>query len=180
MLEIKYLSTSDLIPYISNSRTHTDSQVKQIAASIREFGFTNPVLIDENATIVAGHGRLRAAILLNIDKIPTIELKGLTDAQRRAYVIADNKLALNADWDTEILLSEIERLQDENFAADLLGFDPEEITKMLNLEEENEPKEWTGDTEDKWQLLIEYDNEEELQKAFYEAQKQELQCKIIM
>ena len=102
-LKIDYISASDLVPYENNSRTHSKEQVEQIKRSITEFGFTNPILIDEHNGIIAGHGRLRAAQELGIDTVPTILLEGLTEAQRKAYVIADNKLALNAGWDLDVL-----------------------------------------------------------------------------
>ena len=123
MLKIEYVATDDLIPYINNSRTHSESQIKQIAASIREFGFTNPILIDEGGSVIAGHGRLVAAELLSLDEVPTITLEGLTEAQRKAYVIADNKLALNSGWDDELLKIEIETLKNLDFDTDLLGWD---------------------------------------------------------
>lgn len=122
MLKIEYVATDDLIPYINNSRTHSESQIKQIAASIREFGFTNPILIDEGGSVIAGHGRLVAAELLNLDEVPTITLEGLTEAQRKAYVIADNKLALNSGWDDELLKIEIETLKNLDFDLDILGW----------------------------------------------------------
>ena len=122
MLKIEYVDTDDLIPYINNSRTHSESQIKQIAASIREFGFTNPILIDEGGSVIAGHGRLVAAELLNLDEVPTITLEGLTEAQRKAYVIADNKLALNSGWDDELLKIEIETLKNLDFDLDILGW----------------------------------------------------------
>ena len=122
MLKIEYVATDDLIPYINNSRTHSESQIKQIAASIREFGFTNPILIDENGSVIAGHGRLVAAELLNLDAVPTITLEGLTEAQRKAYVIADNKIALNSGWNDELLKIEIETLKNLNFDLDILGW----------------------------------------------------------
>lgn len=123
MLEIEYVATDDLIPYINNSRTHSESQIKQIAASIREFGFTNPILIDEGGSVIAGHGRLVAAELLKLNQVPTITLKGLTEAQRKAYVIADNKLALNSGWDDELLKTEIETLKNLDFDVSILGWD---------------------------------------------------------
>ena len=122
MLEIQYIATDNLIPYINNSRTHSEAQIKQIAASIREFGFTNPILIDEAGSVIAGHGRLVAAELLNLDEVPTITLEGLTEAQRKAYVIADNKLALNSGWDDELLKIEIETLKNLDFDLDILGW----------------------------------------------------------
>jgi len=130
VLKIEYINTNKLIPYINNSRTHSEFQVKQIAASISEFGFTNPVLIDENETIIAGHGRVMAAELLSLDQIPTIKLKGLTKAQVKAYVIADNKLALNADWNIDMLKLEFQDLLDINFNVDVIGFDSNEINAL--------------------------------------------------
>ena len=102
-MQVSQTEIEDLIPYVSNSRTHSDEQVAQIAASIKEFGFNNPILIDGDKGIVSGHGRLLAARKLNLDKVPTIELEHLTENQRKAYVIADNKLALNAGWDMDLL-----------------------------------------------------------------------------
>lgn len=123
MLSIKYKSTGEVIPYINNSRTHGERQVQQIASSIQEFGFTNPILIDHDGGLIAGHGRLLAAQMLNLDKVPTITLGDLSDAQRKAYVIADNKLALNSGWDDELLKVEIEALSDSNFDLGVLGWD---------------------------------------------------------
>ena len=102
-LAITYRALSELKPYAANARTHSDTQVAQIAASISEFGFTNPILLAPDCTIIAGHGRLAAAYSLGLTEVPTITLSNLTDAQRRALVIADNQLALNAGWDTDIL-----------------------------------------------------------------------------
>jgi ParB-like chromosome segregation protein Spo0J len=118
---------NELIPYINNSRTHSDAQVAQIAASIREFGWTNPILIDGENGIIAGHGRLKAAMLLNMEKVPVIELSHLSETQKKAYIIADNKLAMNAGWDMELLKLEISELEDKDFNIDLLGFDPSEL-----------------------------------------------------
>lgn len=123
--------TEELIPYAANSRTHSDEQVNQIAASIKEFGFNNPVLIDKDNGIIAGHGRVMAAQKLGMEEVPTICLDHLTDAQRRAYIIADNKLALNAGWDDEALQAEIDRLRDEEFDVALLGFDDDELDALI-------------------------------------------------
>lgn len=131
-LSISYKPTEDLLPYAMNSRTHSDEQVAQIAASILEFGFTNPILIDGRQTIIAGHGRLLAAQRLDLAEVPTITLEGLTEAQKKAYVIADNKLALNADWDNEALFTELQRLQEFDFNLELLGFDSDELSLLLN------------------------------------------------
>jgi hypothetical protein len=122
-LSISYKLTEDLFPYAMNSRTHSDEQVGQIAASIMEFGFTNPILVDEQNSIIAGHGRLLAAQRLKLTEVPTIELAGLTEAQRKAYVIADNKITENGGWDVNLLESEIERLKELDFNIDLLALD---------------------------------------------------------
>jgi DNA modification methylase len=122
---------SDLIPYVSNSHTHSEDQITQVAASISEFGFTNPVLIDETGMIIAGHGRCQAAKKLNMEEVPCIVLKGLSEAQKKAYIIADNKLALNAGWDDELLRVELEGLNDLDFDLDLLGFSKNELDELL-------------------------------------------------
>jgi ParB-like chromosome segregation protein Spo0J len=128
-LAIKYKATEQLIPYALNSRTHSESQIAQLAASIREFGFTNPVLLDGENGILAGHGRVMAARLLKLETVPTIEISHLTPTQKKAYVIADNKLALNAGWDMDILGLEIEELKNCDFEIELLGFDESELAK---------------------------------------------------
>ena len=127
MIQIKEKLVSELIPYVKNSRTHSDEQVAQIAASIKEFGWTNPILIDGENGIIAGHGRLLAARKLKYDKVPTIELKDLTETQKKAYIIADNKLALNAGWDNELLMIELEGILADGFELELMGFDPSEL-----------------------------------------------------
>lgn len=138
-LAIEYKKTKDLIPYARNSRTHSEEQVIQIASSIKEFGFTNPVLIDEDGGIIAGHGRIMAAKKLNLAEVPTITLKGLSEAQKKAYIIADNKLALNAGWDEELLRVEFDELKELDFDLTLTGFSLDEINDLdLELENENE------------------------------------------
>ena len=128
--EYKRLPSEKLIPYARNSRTHSPEQVAQIAASIKEFGFTNPILIDEENGIIAGHGRLLAAQKLGIEEVPVIVMNGLTDAQKKAYVIADNKLALNAGWDDEMLRVEFMELQEMGFDLELTGFSLDEIAEL--------------------------------------------------
>lgn len=123
----------DLIPYALNSRTHSDEQVAQLAASIREFGFTNPVLVDEKNNLIAGHGRLLAARKLKLEQVPAVVVTGLDDRKRRALVIADNKLALNAGWDDEALRVELEDLAGD-FGA-LMGFSEDELVALLKQEE---------------------------------------------
>ena len=130
-IKINERPVAALIPFARNSRTHSEAQVAQIAASIREFGFTNPILIDEQDGIIAGHGRIEAARKLGLTVVPCIVLSGLTEAQKRAYVIADNKLALNAGWDTDLLVSELQGLGDEGFDLSLLGFNEDELAALL-------------------------------------------------
>ena len=130
-MKIEQVKLDALIPYARNSRTHSENQVAQIAASIKEFGFTNPVLIDETGSIIAGHGRVMAARKLAITDVPSIRLTHLTEAQKKAYVIADNKLALNAGWDDEMLAVELTDLKDMGFDLDLTGFSTDEIEALL-------------------------------------------------
>jgi len=137
-MQIKEVEITALIPYAKNSRTHDDAQVAQIAASIKEFGWTNPILVDGDKGIIAGHGRLMAARKLKMDKVPVIELNGMTEAQKKAYVIADNRLALNAGWDNAMLTIELQDLEDEGFDLSLTGFDDSELDALLNPIEETE------------------------------------------
>jgi DNA modification methylase len=133
-MQIVQRKIEDLIPYVKNSRTHSEDQIAQIAASIKEFGWTNPVLIDGDNGIIAGHGRVMAARKLKFKEVPTIELKDLTETQKKAYIIADNRLALNAGWDNEMLTIELNDLLADGFALDILGFDPKELSALLEPE----------------------------------------------
>ena len=134
-MQIKTVAVQQLIPYVKNSRTHSDAQVAQIAASIKEFGWTNPILVDGENGIIAGHGRLMAARKLGHTEVPVIELAHMTDSQKKAYVIADNQLAMNAGWDTSLLSLELADLKDQGFNLDILGFDPKELDKLLEPEQ---------------------------------------------
>ena len=129
--EIKRVKIEELIPYATNSRTHSDEQISQVAASIKEFGWTNPILVDEDSIIIAGHGRVLAARKLGESEVPCIILDGLTQAQKKAYVIADNKLALNAEWDNEMLRVEIDGLKEMEFDIDVLGFSLDELNALI-------------------------------------------------
>jgi DNA modification methylase len=137
-MEIVYKKVDELIPYINNSRTHSEEQVNQIVASINEFGFTNPLLIDEKDNIIAGHGRLLASKKLKMEEVPCIILQGLTEAQKKAYIIADNKMALNAGWDEELLKIELENLKELDFDLELTGFEVDELDDIFQVEEEQE------------------------------------------
>ena len=131
-MQIEQIQLATLIPYINNSRTHSDEQVAQIAASIKEFGFNNPVLVDKDNGIIAGHGRVQAARRLGLTEVPCVRLEHLTKTQRKAYIIADNRLALNAGWDNELLTIELNDLLADDFALELLGFDPAELKDLLD------------------------------------------------
>jgi DNA modification methylase len=135
--KIEWMSVETLIPYAKNARTHSDEQVAQIAGSIKEFGFNNPVLVDKDNSVIAGHGRLMAARKLGMDKVPVVQLGHMTEAQRKAYVLADNRIALNSGWDTSMLSLELQDLKDD-IDLSLLGFDPDELDALLNPIEETE------------------------------------------
>mgnify|MGYP001082295537 FL=1 len=136
-LQINYKFTENLIPYANNSRTHSEDQINQVASSIKEFGFTNPVLIDEQGGIIAGHGRVMAAKKLGLAEVPTITLEGLTKAQVKAYVIADNQLALNSGWELDVLKLEVETLGEMDFDISLLGFDDSFSLDLLSGAEDD-------------------------------------------
>ena len=139
---------TELIPYVNNARTHNEDQVIQIAASIKEFGFTNPVLIDGDNGIIAGHGRLMAAKKLGLEEVPTIELSHLSEAQRKAYILADNKLALNSGWDNDLLAIEFAELGELGFDLDLTGFSSEEmVVDGFEADEVEMPDLRSGDKE---------------------------------
>ena len=146
-------NVNDLIPYIRNTRTHSESQIAQIAASIKEFGFLSPILIAEDNTILAGHGRLAAAQKLGLKQVPCVKENHLTETQRRAYIIADNRLSLNAGWDDKMLAIELFELQGVDFDLDLLGFDESELASIFD--------------EDKKVEDDDFDVNEELNKPFF-------------
>jgi len=129
---IEMIGIEKLIPYAKNSRTHSEEQVAQLAGSIKEFGFNNPVLIGQDDVIIAGHGRVMAARKVGLMEVPCIKLTHLTETQRKAYIIADNRLALNAGWDNELLTIELNDLLADNFALDILGFDTDELKNLLD------------------------------------------------
>jgi DNA modification methylase len=133
-MQVEQISIETLIPYVNNARTHSDAQVAQIAASIKEFGFNNPVLIADDNSIIAGHGRVMAARKLGKNTVPAVRLSHLTEMQRKAYILADNKLALNADWDNSLLAIELADLKDLGFDTDLTGFSADEIAALMPVE----------------------------------------------
>src|SRR3954454_18355702 len=136
---VQQMAVASLRPYPGNARTHSKKQIRQISRSIERFGFTNPVLISDDNEIIAGHGRVEAAKLLGIDAVPTLRLSHLDATQRRAYVIADNKLALNAGWDHEVLAIELQALVDLEFDIELTGFSLAEVDLVLDDARESSP-----------------------------------------
>lgn len=137
-LKIISLSIDKLIPYIRNARTHSENQIKKIACSIQEFGFNDPIAIDSNNGIIAGHGRLEAAKLLGLSEVPTIQLGHLNNAQRKAYILAHNRIALDAGWDNDLLKLELDEIKDLGFELDIMGFSDSEIKFKVDELEINE------------------------------------------
>ena len=193
-LKVVYRSVLELVPYARNARTHSEEQIEQIVSSIKEFGFTSPVLIDEEGGIIAGHGRVLAAKQLEMKEVPTIELAGLTPEQRRAYVIADNKLALDAGWDADLLASELQELGDLGFDLDLTGFSFDEIDELLNEngnnhgsdddpeddEEYVEDKPSNFNYEEKYAVLVECEDEEDQAEIYAKLKDMGLTCKVLV
>jgi ParB-like chromosome segregation protein Spo0J len=175
--KIEHVEIESLIPYARNSRTHSDAQTAQIAASIKEFGFTNPVLIDQEGGIIAGHGRVMAARKLKLSEVPCIRLGHLTDTQKRAYVIADNKLALNAGWDNEMLKVEFLDLGELNYNLELTGFDLQEIASILDYQDYIEEPEGVGYKE-VFNIIVECSSEEEQEKIFNRLDTEGYKCRV--
>lgn len=174
--KVEKRTVSSLIPFAKNSRTHSDEQVAQIAASIKEWGWTVPVLIDTDNNIIAGHGRLMAARKLGIEEVPVMIADGWTESQKRAYVIADNKLALNAGWDVEMLKLEINDLSDQNFDLSLIGFDDIELAKLFDNEEEKELQEQPYS--EVFNVIVECKNEAEQEKIFNRLDTEGYKCRV--
>lgn len=161
--------TAELIPYANNAKKHSDEQIKKIAASIKEFGFINPVIVDSENGIIAGHARVMAAEKLKLKEVPVLLVEHLTEAQKKAYILADNRLAeIGTEWDMELVKIELDSLDGLGFDIELTGFD--------RLSEE---KTCTKDVIDKWMLVIEYQNEDECAKAYEEMIERGLSCKIM-
>ena len=168
--KIEMLKTDTLIPYARNSRTHSEAQVAQIAGSIREFGFTNPVLIDADNGIIAGHGRIMAAHKLGLAEVPCIRLDHLTETQRKAYIIADNKLALNSGWDEEMLGLELADLREADFDLSLIGFSEDELGSF-DIQETGMPELSSDDKQPFQQITftLHDDQAEDVQAAIAKA-----------
>lgn len=175
---ITYKSIDDLIPYARNSRTHSEEQVNQLASLIKEFGFRGAILVDGDNGIITGHGRILACKKLGMKEIPTVDGSDMTPAQRKAYIIADNKIALNAGWDYEMLNIEFNDLKEQGFDIDLLAFDEKEL-QMFDEQEDESIEDLVQDDGNKQLLLIECTSERELDKLFTEMKERGFECKIM-
>lgn len=171
-IRFEYLDTNLLIPYIKNARKHSDFQINQIAASIREFGFISPIVVDRLNTIVAGHGRLLAAQKLGLETVPVVRIEHLTETQRKAYTLIDNTLALNSTWDDELLKLEIAELAEMDFDLDLLGFDKKDF--VPDLPDDDEEK----NTDHKMQIIVSFDDMAALEDLFQELNDRGFKVKV--
>lgn len=175
--EQRIVPVEDLIPYALNSRTHSDEQVAQLAASIREFGFTNPVLIDEQNNLIAGHGRLLAARKLKLADVPAVVVTGLDDRKRRALVIADNKLALNSGWDMDALLVEMQELGSDYGL--LMGFSEKELLDMFKADIEDDVLPEQKELKSTYEVAVECENETEQETVFNLLTREGYKCRIL-
>jgi ParB-like chromosome segregation protein Spo0J len=177
--DYKTVAIDSLIPYARNSRTHSASQIDKIAASIREFGFLNPIIIDGQNGIIAGHGRVMAAKKLNLESLPVIEASHLTDAQRRAYIIADNRLALDAGWDNELLRIELQDLDAQGFNLSLTDFEVEEMSALFGNAVENESLD-PEISDHQNQMIVQFEDEATLEEWFNKLDSMDgIKCKIL-
>ncbi|ACC76136.1 ParB/Srx family N-terminal domain-containing protein [Paraburkholderia phymatum] len=176
-LQIVYRDIEHLVPYARNARTHSDEQIAQLAASLREFGWTNPVLLDGDCGIIAGHGRVLAARKLGQREVPTIDLAHLSEAQRRAYVLADNKLAERAGWDSELLELEVADLSGMGFELGVLGFTTNELATLLGTADE--PALSAAVNEERFLVLVDCGSEREQSKLFAEMRERHFVCKLM-
>ena len=179
--QVEQIPVSDLIPYARNARTHSEQQVAQIAGSIQEFGFNNPVLIDADNGIIAGHGRVMAAGRLKLQTVPCIRLTHLSDAQRRAYILADNRIALNSGWDTEMLANELSDLHADDIDLGLMGFDADELAKLLQFEtgDPPEPDVPESNYSEQFGVIVVCENEAAQESTFNALQSLGYNCKVV-
>jgi ParB-like chromosome segregation protein Spo0J len=174
-MQIKEIEVSKLIPYANNSRTHDDAQIAQLAASIKEFGFRNPILVD-GVGIIAGHGRLMAARKLGLEKVPTIDCSDMTETQKKAYIIADNKLALNSGWDSELLKLEITDLQNTDFDLIKLGFSEMELANLFDELKDVQIDDL--DYQAAFSIVVDCKDEQEQEKIFNELDQKGYKCRV--
>ena len=179
--KVEQIAIGELIPYVNNSRTHPEKQIEQIASSMREFGFTAPILCDENNTVLAGHGRLLAAKKLKLDRVPVVRVEHLSEAQKKAYVIADNKIAMNSGWDLDLLNVELEFLSESDYDMGLLGFETEELEKNMGLDvDEEEGEDDSDQIQEKWEIIITCENESHQTQLLDEFEGRDIACRALV
>lgn len=176
-MKIINIPINDLKEYENNSRTHSEEQITQIVNSIKEFGFTNPILIDNKNLIIAGHGRLLAAKKLDIKEVPTIVLNNLSEEQKKAYIIADNQLAMNAGWDFEMLKNEIMTITDD-IDLNLLGFNEQELANIIDGLELIEPELQEQEYKEVFNVIINCEDENHQEKTYNELQEKGYECQV--
>lgn len=176
-MKIEQVKVDVLIPYVNNARTHSEAQIAQIAACIKEFGWGAPLLIDKDNGIIAGHARVLAARKLQLERVPCVRMAHLTDAQRKALILADNRLALNSGWDTELLAVELDDLRDMGVDLSLVGFTKAELNDLIGTP--NDVPASGATDENRHLLLIECAHERELRALFEEMTGRGLQCKLM-
>lgn len=170
---------SELSPYCNNARTHTPEQIEQIAASIREFGFINPIIIDANNGVIAGHARLQAAQSIGLASVPVLRVEHLTEAQKKAYIIADNKLALNADWNMELLNLELQELQELDFDLELTGFSLDEVSSLLDVSDNESEELKEEEYVETFEVVIECSDESSQQKIYNKLVSEGYKCRVL-
>lgn len=176
-MNIINIPINDLKEYKNNSRTHSEEQITQIVNSIKEFGFTNPILIDNKNLIIAGHGRLLAAKKLDLKEVPTIVLNNLSEEQKKAYIIADNQLAMNAGWDFEMLKNEIMTIADD-IDLNLLGFNEQELANIIDGLELIEPELQEQEYKEVFNVIINCEDENHQEKTYNELQEKGYECQV--
>ena len=171
---------SSLLAYENNARTHSDEQIAQLVDSITAFGFNDPIEIDPRGTIISGHARAQAAVRAGLKQVPVITLQGMDENARKAYILAANRIALNAGWDADLLKIEFEELLANDFDITLTGFDEDEIEKFLNTTESQQPaKDLSDSLETRYIVEISCINEIEQEKMYNEIKKRGFECRIL-
>ena len=178
--KIEHWTIDKLVPYARNARTHSPAQINQIAASIAEFGFTNPILVGSDGVIIAGHGRLEAARKLGMQTVPVIVLDHLTPTQRRALVIADNRIAENAGWDEEMLSLELAELQEHDFDLELTGFSDEEINRLLSIKSNELESYADQEVKEQFLVLVECNGEYEQRELIERLTNEGYSCRALI
>lgn len=174
------IAIDKLIPYVNNARTHSDAQVDQIASSIREFGFRSPVLVGKDNTIIAGHGRVLAAKKLGLKKVPYIDCSDMTEVQTKAYILADNRIALNAGWDEQMLALEVQGLAVSDIDLELMGFTDKELERFLQNAEDEVGAHDDVDMGESYEIIIECISEYEQRTLLERLTNEGLKCKSLM